>query len=745
MTDKNKNLYLLSDALEIGEITILVLSDHEFRIRDARALLYLVQALAPVMSGVEVKTFLARYRFHYSLQEVWDCFDQAIGNNSKGECRPEDCMSCFNNLMIEKAKLKSVQSMPFTPTKAGPILVLGCPSYYLPYAEGGLFGKMLAESMYPNRFSFTDIKTSSDFWRGDLNDRLTGRVFHDKYGEKMQFGYGHIFIGTTNVFFPRRFICCAGNHSLGTMGAAFFLSDHVLQSSLNIKRLPEAGDPPIEILIKTTIHTPSGEPWVLDRSSIMPILCSSRYSHKSIQDREGFITWLLHEREQKREEWSKLYKRCNRMKDDSPNRVRITIMKDAFYSLGRENDISDKPDIVVGASWLSDLIIELKDAVEEHIKALSKRQEKASSQFYRPILITSESGTGKELIALLIKVLLEKKLNHEIPFIEHNCAAIPHTLIESVLFGHAEGAYTGAHEEKKGAFLAAENGIVFLDEIGDLLLELQAKLLRVVESQRVTPLGEEASQPYSAFLVAATNHNLEKEVKEGRFRGDLLNRFRVLHLPSLNERFADIPALLCHFLMKDSHFHEGVEITEGLLRVIIGTDYTGKNVRYLQDRCFFLSKKYSQSKNRIFSINDLNEPDMVPIMDYESEESLKTVLFQFTGMSELMVCLKALNIEIERLGREKISAHDARSLLSKVGILEVLRSVSESHPKYKLTSDNKLRVTISALYNQINKAGKEDWKTYFWETLKKAGLVNHKKEVAMLLDIDRSALSHKHK
>ena len=163
------------------------------------------------------------------------------------------------------------------------------------------------------------------------------------------------------------------------------------------------------------------------------------------------------------------------------------------------------------------------------------------------VVITGENGTGKELVARRIWSL-SKRARH--PFVAVNCAAIPQDLIESELFGHAKGAFTGASEARRGRFEQADGGTLFLDEIADMSLMTQAKVLRVLQEQRFEPVGGSSTVEVDVRVLAATNKDLEKEIEEGRFREDLYFRLNVIpvHVPPLRERPADITALFEHFI-----------------------------------------------------------------------------------------------------------------------------------------------------------------------------------------------------
>ncbi|MGD9577010.1 MAG: sigma-54-dependent transcriptional regulator [Syntrophorhabdus sp.] len=165
------------------------------------------------------------------------------------------------------------------------------------------------------------------------------------------------------------------------------------------------------------------------------------------------------------------------------------------------------------------------------------------------VLLLGESGTGKDLIAKVIHLASGRK---DKPFVAINCAALPETLLESNLFGHEKGAFSGAIRTARGLFLQASEGTIFLDEIGDMPLSIQAKVLRVLQDKRFYPVGSEKLVESDVRIIVATNKNLEEQVKQGLFREDLYYRIHVIpiHLPPLRDRKEDIPLLVDHFLDK---------------------------------------------------------------------------------------------------------------------------------------------------------------------------------------------------
>jgi DNA-binding NtrC family response regulator len=208
------------------------------------------------------------------------------------------------------------------------------------------------------------------------------------------------------------------------------------------------------------------------------------------------------------------------------------------------------------------------------------------------ILVEGESGTGKELIA---RAIHHHSTRAARPFIAINCGALPETLLESELFGHTKGAFTGATTNKPGLLRAAEGGTIFLDEIGEVTPAMQVKLLRAVQEHEVLPVGATAPVSFDARIICATNRDLEKEVEGGRFREDLFYRLNVIeiHLPPLRERREDIPLLVRHFITRTAHGQGEAEkaIEPEAMSALINYRWPG-NVRELQnavERAFTLS------------------------------------------------------------------------------------------------------------------------------------------------------------
>ena len=233
------------------------------------------------------------------------------------------------------------------------------------------------------------------------------------------------------------------------------------------------------------------------------------------------------------------------------------------------------------------------------------------------ILIEGESGTGKMLFARAVHYLSSRADN---PFIEINCGAIPHDLLESELFGHERGAFTGAVNMKKGKFELASGGTLFLDEIGELPLDLQEKLLHVLENQKFTRVGGTQFITTNARIVAATNKNLKNEVDKGRFRQDLFYRLRVVYMriPPLRERKEDIPLLIDHFLKKYSGLNKASNLVmaEKSRKILQCFNWEG-NIRELEN---IIQQSIIFSKDGRITPENLPEEVLAAYKESEAED-----------------------------------------------------------------------------------------------------------------------------
>lgn len=254
------------------------------------------------------------------------------------------------------------------------------------------------------------------------------------------------------------------------------------------------------------------------------------------------------------------------------------------------------------------------------------------------ILISGESGTGKELIAEALHAVSERKSE---PLIKVNCAALPSQLLESELFGYEKGAFTGAVKDKPGRFQLAQGGTIFLDEIGELPLDLQAKLLRVLQEREVEPLGSVKTVPVDARILAATNKNLQEAVKEEKFRKDLYFRLNVLEIiaPPLRDHLEDMPLLVSHLLRKlsEKNRKEIRSVSPGFLQALTSYHWPG-NVRELEnilERALILSR------------SDVLEPDSLPPVIYSetnnAEDEGSSASFPFSNNKDRVSSAESIN------------------------------------------------------------------------------------------------------
>ncbi len=230
------------------------------------------------------------------------------------------------------------------------------------------------------------------------------------------------------------------------------------------------------------------------------------------------------------------------------------------------------------------------------------------------VLITGESGTGKEVLAKSIHYASSRKNNS---FIAVNIPALPETLLESELFGHERGAFTGAEKSKKGRFELADGGTIFLDEIGDIPLNLQVKLLRVLQEHKIERLGSTESLDVDVRIIAATHQNLEQKIKDGSFREDLYYRLNIvsLHIPPLRERREDILPLIEHFVKKycEENQKKDLTLSKEAIDLLIKYNFPG-NVRELEN---IIERAVVLSRGNVITVNDL--PNVVKGFKAEKE------------------------------------------------------------------------------------------------------------------------------
>jgi len=268
------------------------------------------------------------------------------------------------------------------------------------------------------------------------------------------------------------------------------------------------------------------------------------------------------------------------VKPASPERLQTAIANALkVEALGDEAKRARRP--AGGSLTFKDLVT--GSAAMERVVRLGRKA--AASNI--PILIEGESGVGKELVARAIQGAGDRRNR---PFVTVNCGAIPENLVESILFGHEKGAFTGATEKHTGKFVEADTGTLFLDEIGDLPLDVQVKLLRAVQEGEVDPVGGRGATKVDIRLVSATHRDLLQRVKDGQFREDLFYRLNVfpIHVPPLRDRREDIPALVDHFLSRvgsSGPARPVTGITPQALAMLKAYDWPG-NIRQLENAVF---------------------------------------------------------------------------------------------------------------------------------------------------------------
>ena len=263
-------------------------------------------------------------------------------------------------------------------------------------------------------------------------------------------------------------------------------------------------------------------------------------------------------------------------------------------------------------------LVAASDAMKEVLELVER-----AAEYKTTVLITGESGVGKEVVAHTVHELSERARR---PFVAVNCGAIPETLIESELFGHARGAFTGADSEKRGLFREADGGTLLLDEIGELPLAVQVKLLRVLQEEEVYPVGESKPVPVDVRIVAATARDLEAEVEARRFRGDLFYRLNVMHIqvPSLRKRPLDIP-VLADTLVRSLSRRMGKPVEplgREVIDALVAYRWPG-NVRELEntlERALILMRGRVITRDLLPLVRDSDAPAAAPHFDDEDED-----------------------------------------------------------------------------------------------------------------------------
>ena len=282
------------------------------------------------------------------------------------------------------------------------------------------------------------------------------------------------------------------------------------------------------------------------------------------------------------------------------------------------------------------------------------------------VLISGESGTGKEVVARYIHTLSDRS---DEPFLSINCGALPESLLESELFGHVKGSFTGAVRDKDGLLVAAARGTFFLDEIGEMSAATQVKLLRAIQEREVIPVGATQAVPVDVRIVAATNRDLEEEITRGAFRSDLYYRLNViqLHLPPLRERREDIALLANHFLASSAKESGGqpLRLSDEAIALLVKYDWPG-NVRELEN---------ALERARVVASGDRIAPDSLPDRVRESPPP--------------------------KLGSQEMAGNPTMEVVERAYILWVLQSEGGN----KSRAAEVLGIDPSTLYRKLNRYG----------------------------------------
>ncbi len=352
----------------------------------------------------------------------------------------------------------------------------------------------------------------------------------------------------------------------------------------------------------------------------------------------------------------------------------------AIQSKDSREKLSTKTISLIGKS---SVILEM----EQRIQKLARSQ--------APVYISGESGSGKELVARSIH---QQGPRGEMPFIAVNCGAIPRELMESEFFGHTKGSFTGAHQDKPGLFKSAEGGTLFFDEVADLPLEMQVKLLRAIQEKSVRPVGADVETKTDVRILCATHKNLEKEVQLGNFRQDLFYRLNVIQLtvPPLRERAEDIP-LLTTFLLKKIATDANTTsptLTPAASTTLMGYPFYG-NVRELEN---ILERAFTLSDDAFIDIDDLSLPSITQqetneaSPDAATKKADPTITASGHSLSHYQQCLAygSLDDYLEKIEKE------------------VLNTTLEKSKWNKTAAAKKLKISFRSLRYRLKKLALED-------------------------------------
>ncbi|TNE62459.1 MAG: sigma-54-dependent Fis family transcriptional regulator [Alphaproteobacteria bacterium] len=351
----------------------------------------------------------------------------------------------------------------------------------------------------------------------------------------------------------------------GVVKRAGFIAEKAMSGTAAVKRLQNAAEPPVDVVLLDLVMPGMDGIAVLD--AIRPqhprlpvVMLTAHSSISTVVDamRAGANDFIV--------------------KPASAERIR-TALEAALKTNDLVGEIAPMRDSIKSAGF--DGLVGTSPGMQRAV-SLAKKASRATI----PVLIEGESGVGKEVFARAIHHASDRK---DRPFVAVNCGAIPENLVESILFGHEKGAFTGATEKRIGKFQEADGGTLFLDEVGELPLDVQVKLLRAIQEREIDPVGGRQSIKVDIRIISATNRNLAERVGEGAFREDLYYRLNVfpITLPPLRSRAADIPALTTHFLNSIATMEDlpKRQITPEALSLLESYGWPG-NIRQLQNALF---------------------------------------------------------------------------------------------------------------------------------------------------------------